>query len=228
MTIFSIKKVCFISYLFFPFFLICQENFTTFFQPQIAVNYDAGSFYSHNFSIENRNYLIENGNTNLQVRHLHLAHFSSLQLRENQSIALGIQYRFQEWFDDGTNELRLTQQFNSTKRPMVVRYGHRLRSEQRITQKSTVHRLRYRFSLDLPLQGEKLDVGETYMVANLESLLSVTRSQKPSYDKRLTLNLGWLLQSETKFQFGVEYRTEDFTNELEHVLFFLSSLNFSL
>lgn len=205
-----------------------QDRFTTYLQPQIAVNYKVSSFYSHNFGLENRNYLIEEGNTEFRVRHLHFSHFSNLQLKGDQSIAIGIQYRFRDWFDDGSNELRLTQQFNVSSRPFVVRFGHRFRTEQRITKKPTIHRFRYRFSIDFPLQGERLDVGEAYLVGNLESLLSLAKNAKPEYDKRLTVHLGWLLSEEIKFQLGMEYRIENFSADFENVLFALSSLNVSL
>lgn len=214
-------------------FLCChefyaQENFTSYFQPQVALNYKVSPFYTHNFSIENRNYVIEDGTTQFQVRHLHFAHFSNLKIKENQSIALGIQYRFRQAFDNGSNEFRLTQQYNITNRPFTVRFGHRFRAEQRITESFTIHRFRYRFSLDFPLQGERLDIGEAYLVGNLETLLSLARLNDPEYDQRFTLNIGWLLNKEVKFQTGLEYRFEDFTKQTENLLFFLGTLNFSL
>lgn len=104
-----------------------------------------------------------------------LAHFSKLKIRDNQSIALGLQYRFRQNFENGENELRLTQQYNITNKPNAVRFGHRLRTEQRITNSLTTHRFRYRFALDFPLVGEKLDTGEPYFVGSFENLLSVAK-----------------------------------------------------
>lgn len=228
MTTSYTNRVFFVAFSFCSALFYGQDRFTTYLQPQIAVNYKVSTFYSHNFGLENRNYLIEEGNTEFRVRHLHFSHFSNLQLKGDQSIAIGIQYRFRDWFDDGSNELRFTQQFNVTSRPQVVRFGHRFRTEQRITKNLTIHRFRYRFSIDFPLQGERLDVGEPYFVGNLESLLSLAKNAKPEYDKRLTIHLGWLLNEEIKFQFGMEYRIENFSADYENVLFALSSLNFSL
>ncbi|RNC92533.1 MAG: DUF2490 domain-containing protein [Allomuricauda sp.] len=227
MTMCCIRFLLF-GLLFTSHLLLAQENFTGYFQPQIAFNYEVSPFYSHNFSLENRNYFIQEGRSQFQVRHLHLAHFSNLKIKDNQSIALGIQYRFRETFDEGSNEIRLTQQYNITNRPFVVRFGHRLRAEQRILKSLTIHRFRYRFSLDFPLQGERLDIGEAYLIGNVETLLSVPKSTNPEYDQRFTLNIGWLLNKELKFQIGAEYRFEDFMEGTQHVLFFLSTLNFSL
>ncbi len=205
-----------------------QENFTAFWQPSVAVNYDLTSTYSHNFSVQNRNFIYEDETATLNTRQVDVVHFSNLRIRENQSIALGILYRFRDVFENSSNELRLTQQYNIQNRPLSVRYGHRLRSEQRISTIRTVHRFRYRFSLDFPLKGEKLDIGEPYLVGNLENLLSVAKSLKPQYDLRLTAHIGWKLSQKTKVQIGSEYRFEDYGQNLENVFFILTNLNFSL
>lgn len=208
--------------------LMAQENFTGYWQSSIALNYEVSGGYSHNFSIQNRNYIYNNESLQLNVRQVDFVHFSNYKIEDNQSLALGILYRSRNIFDGGTNEVRLTQQYNLQSKPYVIRYGHRLRSEQRLNQHITIHRFRYRFSLDFPLQGEKLDVGEPYFVGNLESLLSVAKMKQPQYDTRLTINFGWQLTNNTKLQIGSEYRLEDFNQNLEHVFFFLSTLNFSL
>jgi hypothetical protein len=208
--------------------LCSQENLTAYWQPSFAVNYKVTEIYAHNFSVQNRNYVFNDEEGQLSIRQLDFTHFSNIQLQDNQSMAFGILYRFRETFDGGANELRLTQQYNITSKPLVVRYGQRFRAEQRITSVRTTHRFRYRFSLDFPLQGEKLDVGEPYLVANAESLLSVASERQPQYDARITFNLGWKLSDRSKFQIGMEYRTEGFSQNLQHVLFLLSTVNISL
>lgn len=207
---------------------LAQENLTGYWQPSIAVNYKVTETYTHNFSIQNRNYTFDDEEWQLNVRQLDFVHFSNLQVQDNQSVALGILYRIRETFDGGANEVRLTQQYNLQSKPNVIRFGHRLRTEQRITTAVTTHRFRYRFSLDFPLKGEQLDVGEPYVVGNFENLLSLAKETSPQYDSRLTLNLGWKLSHKTKFQIGTEYRIEDYAQNLQHVLFLLSTFNISL
>ncbi len=184
--------------------------------------------YDHNFSLSQRNYIYRTGDFQLNVRQLDLAHFSKWKVKDNQSVALGLMYRFRNVFEDNSNELRFTEQYNITHQPIVIRFGHRFRWEQRIIPSFTIHRFRYRFSIDTSLQGEKLDIGEAYIVGNWENLLSVTRANKPQYDQRFTLNLGWLIHAKMKIQFGVEYRFEDYFEETQQVAFFLSTLNLSL
>ena len=206
-----------------------QDNFTGFWEPEIALNYKVVSDYSHNYSIRQRNYFYDDNNLQLNTRQLDISHFSKLRVRDNQSLSLGILYRFRDNFEpDRENELRLTQQYNLINKPTTIRFGHRFRAEQRINASLTTHRFRYRFALDVPLSGENLDIGEPYLISSLESLMSVARTEKPQYDQRFTGHGGWLLNKGTKLQLGLEYRFEDYFQQTENIIFLLTSLVFSL
>ena len=225
----SIKKY----YFFFGFLCVfttwSQDDLVSYWQPAVAVNYSVAPGYEHNFSLTKRTFTYRDSDLQFDVRQLDLVHFSRLKLLDNQSVGFGIQYRFRKVFEaDSGNELRLTQQYNITFRPRIVRFGHRIRSEQRIFKDQTIHRFRYRFALDRPLVGEKLDVGESYIVGTLESLLSVGLGLSPQYDQRIGLNVGWLVSLKSKIQTGLEYRREDFTATGQDVLFFNTSLVLSL
>ncbi|WP_067036562.1 DUF2490 domain-containing protein [Allomuricauda sp. CP2A] len=225
----SIKWYCFLVVVLCIQTIPAQDNLTGYWQPQFAINYDVGPLYSHNFSVANRNYVIDDSALQLSGRQLDIAHFSNFKIQDNQSIALGIQYRFRNVFEGRGDELRFTQQFNITKKPIDVRYGHRFRTEQRITKLLTVHRFRYRFAVDFPLKGEKLDIGEPYFVGSFENLLSVSKNASPQYDTRLTGQVGWQLQGGLKLQVGLEYRLEDYTSPLpQNVIFLLTSAQLSL
>ncbi len=225
---------CIKKYLFILGFLCatavwCQEDLVSYWQPGVAVNYKVAPGYEHNFSLTKRTFTYKDSDLQFDIRQLDLVHFSKLKLLDNQSLGFGIQYRFRKVFEpDSGNELRLTQQYNITFRPRVVRLGHRVRTEQRIFKERTIHRFRYRFALDRPLVGEKLDIGEPYIVGTLESLLSVGAGQSSQYDQRVGLNIGWLVSQKSKIQAGLEYRREDFTAAGEDVLFFNTSLVLSL
>ena len=229
MTMYSTKLLSF-----FALFLLLQtvsgqENFTAYFQPQIAVNYKVAGLYSQNFSVLSRNYIYDREELLFKGRQLDITHYSNLKIRDNQSIALGIKYRFRNNFEDKENELRFTQQYNITHKPHIVRFGHRVRAQQRITNSLTVHRFRYRFAMDFPLIGEKLDLGEPYFVGIFENLLSVAKSNAPQYDIRLSGQIGWQLDRDIKFQMGLEYRMEDYSSVLpQNILFLLTSAQLSL
>ena len=208
--------------------LFGQTNFTGYIEPDISINYEVATNYSHNFEISQRSYFYDDS-FHIKIRQIDISHFSKLKIQSNQSIALGLQYRFRNAFeDDKENELRVTQQYNITQQYGSIRFGNRFRTEQRITKPLTTHRFRYRFALDVPLNGEKLDIGEPYFIASTESLLSLAPANKPEYDQRLTAYLGWLMSGEAKIQAGAEYRVENYTQQTENVLFLLTSLVFSL
>lgn len=209
--------------------LIAQDNTTVYWQPEVSLNYKVSPVYAQNFSITNRNYVYQNQETKLAVRQIDIAHFSNLTVDFNKTVGLAVQYRFRENFEtDRENELRFTEQFNTTHKIRSIRLGNRFRTEQRITPASTVHRFRYRFAADFPLEGLELDMGEAYLVLTTESLLSVGEGIAPMYDQRLTSQIGWSLPKGMKLQFGVEYRVEDYKQNTEHVFFFLNSLVMSL
>lgn len=223
------RSIFLLLFLSTSFITKAQDNLTGYWQPQVGINYDVAPNYAHNFSLAKRSFVLRNGQAELSVRQLDLAHFSNLKISGNQSVGFGIQYRFRATFD-GTkqNELRFVQQYNVTKSNRALRFGNRFRSEQRITKNATIHRFRYRFAIDFPLQGQSLDVGESYVVVSTEALLSVAKAAKPEYDQRLTANLGWLLDENTKLQIGTEYRAENYSQDTEHVVFLLTTLVLSL
>ena len=80
----------------------------------------------------------------------------------------------------------------------------------------------------MPLNGLKLDIGEPYLVATTESLLSVGKNIKPMYDQRLTSQIGWSITQHLKAQLGVQFRMENYTEQTEYVFLFLNSLVISI
>ncbi|WP_298521135.1 DUF2490 domain-containing protein [uncultured Kordia sp.] len=224
MIISYIKKIIVFAGFLCSFVSFSQNDFTTFFEPQFAVNHTVNDSYKVNFATVSRNYVYRDSEFEFTVRQLQFVHFSTFSFNSNHSLSAGVMYRFRENFEDKSNELRFTQQYNYAHRPNVVRFGHRLRTEQRITTNNTTHRFRYRFTIDLPLSGEKLDIGEPYFVANTESLLSVVSASAPQIDQRFTTQIGWLWTKSLKFQTGLEYRFENFNKDTQEILFILTSV----
>ncbi|MFD1062837.1 DUF2490 domain-containing protein [Winogradskyella litorisediminis] len=218
-----IKSIIVILLCFIGFQLSSQENFEGLGETALAINHDFSDSYKTNVSVRSRYYFYQDKNFEFENRQVDFVHFSTLKLNYNHSISLGVQYRIRESIDGGNNELRFTQQFNYTKQNRALRFGHRLRIEQRILPNFTILRYRYRFALDFPLNGEKLDIGESYLVLSTEALLSQSEAIKPEIDHRTTANIGWAISKSSKIQFGLEYRFEALNLQTEHKLFVLSS-----
>lgn len=206
-----------------------QNSTTAYWEPKVAINYKATPLLKQNFSLSNRNYTFHNNKSQLTIRQIEITHFSSLTLDPYKSIGIGIQYQFREAFESNKeNELRFTQQFNITKKTRIARIGNRFRIEQHIQPSNFVHRFRYRFAVDIPLKGLKMDIGEPYLVATTESLLSIGKNIKPMYDQRITSQIGWSISQHLKAQLGIQFRMENYTENTEHIFFFLNSLVISL
>ena len=229
MTISSINKLFCWFLLVISSTVLSQENTTAFWRPLVAINYNVWDDYSHNFALGNQNFVYSDGELEFDVSQLQLIHFSRYQLTDNQNISLGIQWRNSRIFEqDNFNEFRITEEYNLRYRPRIIRYGHRFRVEQRLSSRSTVHRFRYRITADFPLEGDILDVGESYMVWGLENLLSVGKSRSSAYTIRFRGGIGWRLSLKTNLQFLLEYRLRDYTHSSDHIFVLETLLNLRL
>ena len=223
MSYLKISSCCICIFLFFTKGF-SQEDFESLGETSFALNHSVSDNYRVNFSARNRYFLYKDSEFTFNNRQIDIVHFSTYNIAYNKSLSLGVQYRFREGFDGGSNELRFTQQYNYTKKRLALRFGHRFRFEQRILEHLTILRSRYRFALDFPLNGEKLDVGERYLVTTTEALLSVSKYTTPEIDYRITAQIGWLVDESLKLQTGLEYRFEAFNINTEQRLFILTSV----
>lgn len=222
---FCIKKNYFIFCFLYLTTSFSQENFTGYIEPQLAINYNITPNYSHIFSLGNRSYAYKNDALDIDVKQIDISHFSQMKINYNQSIALGIQYRFQNVFEtEVENEVRITEQYNTTFKPKNIAYKNRFRAEQRLYISNTSHRFRYQFTANFPLKGDHIDVGEIYFSTASESLLSVAKSTRPRYDHRFSTIFGSLISKRNQLQIGLQYRMENYTHQLQNALFILSSL----
>ncbi|WP_425076681.1 DUF2490 domain-containing protein [Psychroserpens sp. S379A] len=205
-----------------------QNDTEIFNENAIAIRHNLSNTYSINFELSNRAFVYTNENIIYQMRQVQVSHFSTLKLDLKQSIAFGLMYRNRDAFEDSSNEFRLTQQYNTKSIFKTLRLGHRFRSEQRFYDNYTAFRFRYRLALDLPLQGLKLDVGETYLVVTNEALLTCATIQKPSIAYRLSPSFGILLSKDLNIEFGVELRLDDITIKTEDTIFLNSSIELKI
>ncbi|MGB7392851.1 MAG: DUF2490 domain-containing protein [Pricia sp.] len=202
-----------------------QENFLSHWEPEIQLSYNVAPLYSHQFSIEKRSLIYED-NLKFDLVQFDFSHFSQLKLLDNQSVALGLMYRTRATLGGEKDEFRLTQQYSLTLENPNFRTGHRFRAEQRFSGRPVEHRLRYRVAVDFPLEGTRLDVGETFFTGSWENLLTLANTEKPSYEQRYSVSIGLLANRKLTFTGGVEYRLDNYTRSAEHDIFVLSSASF--
>ncbi|MGB3605754.1 MAG: DUF2490 domain-containing protein [Psychroserpens sp.] len=204
------------------------QDTEAFHEHEFAFRHKVNKTYSVNFGLSSRAFVYTNEALAYTLRQLQVSHFSNFKLDLRHSIGLGLMYRNRDVFEDTSNELRLTQQFNRKSIFKTLRYGHRFRSEQRFYDAFTEFRFRYRLALDRPLQGLKLDVGETYFVLGNELLLTNSKINKPELEFRVSPSVGLLLSEDLNIEFGVELRLDRLNIKTEETLFFNTSIDFRI
>lgn len=133
----------------------------------------------------------------------------SYGLSSGTKVGGGYYYRLSTPLIDGYQyEHRFLQQIGFISYIGDRRLAHRLRLEQRVRSSSYQNRLRYRLSYDFPLEGEKLDPGEKYLILKDEVMTAFNKDEGDA-ENRASVGLGWYFNSKQKFELGLQYRTQD-------------------
>lgn len=214
---------CFFKKLLFIFFLpalgFAQET-DFLYQPEIRLNYSPENRWSFNFEVTNRNLLGSTDESSFKTQHLEFSHFTSYESDFYSKLSLGVKYRNRALFDSSSSdEFRLTQQYSYQPFYNQVNLGHRIRFEQRFYDDETVFRMRYRFGIDIPLGGLQLNNKELYTAITTETLYSLSKKSIPELDQRFTASLGKKISDGLKLQLSLEYRLENYLNNLSNRFF---------
>ncbi|MDR9364662.1 MAG: DUF2490 domain-containing protein [Balneolaceae bacterium] len=130
-------------------------------------------------------------------------------LTPRTKIGGGYYYRWSSPLLDGYQyEHRFLQQVGFINFIGDRRIAHRLRTEQRIRSSSYQNRVRYRISYDFPLEGDRLDPGERYLIFSNE-MMSAFNADEADAENRFSAGMGWFFNRQQKFELGVQYRTQD-------------------
>ncbi|WP_242117298.1 DUF2490 domain-containing protein [Aestuariivivens sediminicola] len=220
---------------FYPFLILflytclgfSQDNFSLFSEPSVALNYGASNRYKGHFSFKGREYIYNESQFFIKQRQLEINHFSTWSFPRGQNISVGVLFRNRSWFEASSNEVRLTGQFGTKSMLNHLRIGHRFRLETRFFDTITILRLRHRFAIDFALNGEKLDIGEAYLIATTEFLWSLS-PETPLIDNRTGVYLGWYKTKQMKLQIGLEHQLNGLNQQLMHSLYVLPMVIFNL
>lgn len=223
------NSLLFIFILMGSFTSFAQEKLYGFFEPFITLEYDVNDKLSQEFTLENRTIWYDKENVTFEIKQFDLAHFSKLKLNDENELAAGIQYRFRENFGrDEENELRFTEEYTFSAKPKATEFKHRLRAEQRFTSSETSHRFRYNLAINRSFNGTEIKKGNTYVIGDMETLLTIAKTNKPEYEQRLGAGVGWALSDHLKIEIVTEYRLSDFTRNLVHELYLVTGMKISL
>lgn len=182
--------------------------------PEISFTKKISEQNKLNFKIENQEVIFDNRDTefqNPQFTHYRtdLMLFFDRSIRPGISIAIGAFHRFQD-NEDGN---RIIQQLAILQRMRNLRINHRMRTDQTFTKNDDLEvRFRYRFSVEIPLEGAEVDPNEFYLVISEEPLFSL-KGGAFEIENRTAIALGKLFNSHEKLEWAVDYRTDGFIQE---------------
>ena len=224
----SKNLVLFVFLAFMAFSTKAQDNFSSFLEPEISVNWNRPNRWSFNFAFGNRDILYENEETQFTVQHVEVTHFTSYEVGFYGKVSLGLRYRFREMFDDSNhNEVRIIQQYARERNYNRIAMAHRFRLEERLRDRTTF-RNRYRLSVEFPLNGDRVDKNEFFLVTETEALWSLGKYEIPSFEQRFRVSLGQAISKDAKLQLGTEYRLDDYTNDTAGEFFIYTQLSISI
>lgn len=178
--------------------------------PEAQVSYGIGNDYSITHKIESQHGMFDAQRLNRELAYKHtltdLQSFIGKRINPFVKMDLGYQYRIEE----GENTHRSIQQIAILQRSNFFRVGHRIRTDQTyFNEESTLLRLRYRYSVQIPLQGRSLDPGEKYLTVSNEAIYMYQDSED-DIENRLVASLGFYVDDNTKYEVGLDYRTDDY------------------
>lgn len=177
--------------------------------PETAVNYKFKTNWKLTGKIESQNFLFQNTQSiknkwGYEHYRTDFQGFMAKSLTVRVKAAIGYQYR---WDSDGDHSHRTIQQVGWLSNFRNYRIGHRVRTDQTFINDKISWRLGYRISSDIPVNGQQLDPGETYLVASNE-LISEYLDNEFFLENRLVGGIGWYLISKHKLELSIDYRLD--------------------
>lgn len=198
--------------------------------PDLSVSYKLNNNYALNAKIESFHYAMERDEMNeplWKTRYdgTDMQLFITRRLGPFNRVALGYQYGHEP---AKPASHRIIQQYSIIRRPSNMAFAHRLRTDQTFYERDPVRfRLRYRFSAEIPLQGQSLDPREFYLLAS-DEIIASAQNKKHKAENRFVVMAGFMASDNHKLQMGIDYRTEIADRQLYHTLLMKASWNISL
>jgi len=190
-------------------YLIKAQNFETGLLPELTFSYKLSETYKYVQKFESLSPSYNNTDDELKVEfeRFDFQNFLERKIGLFSKVAIGYQYRIRYSIADAH---RTIQQFSWVDQLSGFRIGHRLRSDQTFSHiEKPEFRMRYRAKIQLPLQGQRLDIGEYYIKFSDELVWSYQASQN-ILENRIIAKLGFYIDDSNKIEWGLDWRAESF------------------
>jgi hypothetical protein len=183
--------------------------------PGINFNQSLQKGYALNFKAESR-FAFASGSfgefNQLQMRYILTDVSATATKRIGPASSIGVGYLARLGRDKIGH--RLVQQYVHLSRFGAMRMAQRLGTDQNfLAGEAITLRVRYRFTAEIPLNGEKIDAHEFYLKPNAE-VLYVWQGNLHEPQFRLVPILGYVFTDNNRVEMGVDYRLSGFSTNL--------------
>ncbi|SEA05651.1 DUF2490 domain-containing protein [Psychroflexus halocasei] len=203
-----------------------QQRFSIGVIPEFNLDYKLSErvFVKHGFELQEIFYNKED-NFNLQFNKIDVQNILGFITSEKSSVGVGYLFRIKE---GNRYYHRMTQQFSFKKAIAGLPISHRLRTDQTFSDEKPTFRFRYRVKTVFKFKEEALSTGDKYLVTSLETLY-IRESQSDDIENRVYLGLGFLINSKSDFEIGLDWRTDDYlVSGFRNRLWFTASYSYHL
>jgi hypothetical protein len=180
------------------------------FAPEFTINKKISKKVSLTTKVESIHYYYSNEDrigylTPWNHKGIDFQFFGNYKLSPFYRISLGYQLSYNP---DGKPSNRLIEQLSYSGKLGSMKHGHRVRADQTFYSSGPAKfRFRYRFSLQIPLQGASVDVGEFFLITSDELILTA-KSGGSSVENRAVFQVGYKPFEKIDIQVGFDYRAE--------------------
>lgn len=203
-----------------------QQRFSIGVIPEFNLDYKLSErvFVKHGVELQEIFYNKED-DFDLQFNKIDVQNILGYKTSEKTSIGVGYLLRIE---DDNRYYHRMTQQFSFKKAIAGLPISHRLRTDQTFSDEKPTFRFRYRVKTVFKFKEEALSTGDKYLVTSLETLY-IRESQSDDIENRVYLGLGFLINSKSDFEIGLDWRTDDYlVSGFRNRLWFTASYSYHL
>ncbi|MGO3267375.1 MAG: DUF2490 domain-containing protein [Sphingobacteriaceae bacterium] len=192
--------------------------------PQINTDFKIGRFMKVNTKLENRFILYQNPDGDTGKRSEYERTDIELVLTGTGGALdnFGAGYLIRRDDTNGAFLHRAIQQYSAAQEWGELLLAHRFRTDQTFEKAEAVqYRLRYRVSVEKPLDGQRVDPREYYLKFNNEYLGSLQDSEG-NLEIRLLSSLGYNHSEEDQIEVGLDYRAENLIGDNTENLLWLT------
>jgi hypothetical protein len=183
--------------------------------PEFGLTLPIKGNFSQTYKIENQHSLFRDGTSEngfvYEYERTDLQFFLNYKFAGNWKATVGYQLRIEEQW----NTLhRPIQQIATNTRIKNMRLAHRIRLDQTLERsESFIFRTRYRAALEIPLNGDKIDPKEFYVVISEEPIYSINSKLTNELENRFVVTLGHFFSNGNKLEMSLDHRTDRFFDD---------------